>query len=91
MTVRLDLIQYKGLQRDLILYRRAQQTTLISRIHFDSWFIQIFEKLGYDNMSRDIQTCNERLDWTGLDWTGLAIFWYGFLFSLSSTSLKDFL
>ena len=41
------------------------------------------EKLDYDNMSRDIQTCKWRLKWT-------RIFWYGFLFSLSFPIIINF-
>ena len=40
------------------------------------------KKLGYGNMSRDIQTCNERLDWTGLDWTRNFLVWISFLVEL---------
>ena len=40
------------------------------------------KKLGYGNMSRDIQTCNERSDWTGLDSTRNFLVWISFLVEL---------
>ena len=65
MTVRLNLIQYKGFAKGL----DPVQTSTRNHAYFLEFTLipgsfRFSEKLDYDNMSCDIQTCKEELEWT---------------------------